>query len=82
MIMRVVFKKALNEEMKAIEYISERLEGKVAVKQTLDWVKPISEINFEEIYNGILSYIIGFLTTIYLFLFTALFKVEVSISYV
>ena len=36
MIMRVVFKKALNEELKAIEYISERLEEKVAIKQTLD----------------------------------------------
>ena len=49
MIMRVVFKKALNGEMKAIEYISERLEGKIAVKETMDWVRPISEINFEEL---------------------------------
>ena len=35
-VMRVVFKKALNGEMRAIEYISERMEGKPAVKEIIN----------------------------------------------
>ena len=48
-VMRVVFKKALNGEMKAIEYISERLEGKVSIKNESFWTRPIDDIVFEDI---------------------------------
>tara|TARA_B100000965_G_C19599822_1_gene761950 strand:- start:56 stop:364 length:309 start_codon:yes stop_codon:yes gene_type:complete len=47
MVMRVVFKKALNGEIKAIEFIAERLEGKVAVKDSTQWVKPFDKIVLE-----------------------------------
>ena len=50
MIMRVVFKKALKGEMKAIEYISERLEGRPHTKDRKEaWTRPFDRIEFEGI---------------------------------
>ena len=50
MIMRVVFKKALKGEMKAIEYISERLEGRPHTKDSKEmWTRPFDRIEFEGI---------------------------------
>ena len=50
MVMRVVYKKALNGEMKAIEYISDRLEGRPHTKDRKEaWTRPFDKIVFEDI---------------------------------
>ena len=47
MVMNKAYEMAMTGNMRAMEFIAERLEGRVAVKDEKHFSKPISEINFE-----------------------------------
>ena len=58
-VLRVVFNKALKGDMKAIEFIADRLEGKPKIMEKTAYTRPIDSIVFVEdgkeikYYNGI-----------------------------
>lgn len=49
LVVRKAYEMAISGNMRAIEFITERIEGKVKVREDNMAIKPISEINFEEI---------------------------------